>query len=179
MKKLLLSVTLSLATLYAMPASAEVSPKVDGQAAAQANPNPTHQRIGEIQSELNKIWDQAFKQDPDLVKAADKTNEQLKEKADEIGYDPNVMKSALAKAQTKLSDSSMSDDDRKEVMAGLKEVQDDQAEVRAKFLADPEVRKLNEDLQEKVISAMKEVNPKTEQLISEMDMLLASMKKSS
>ncbi len=179
MKKLLLSVTLSLATLYAMPASAEVSPKVDGQAAAQSNPNPTHQRIGEIQSELNQIWDQAFKQDPDLVKAADKTNEQLKEKADEIGYDPNVMKAALAKAQNKLSDNSMSDDDRKEVMAGLKEVQDDQAEVRAKFLADPEVRKLNEDLQEKVISAMKEVNPKTEQLINEMDMLLASMKKSS
>ncbi len=179
MKKLILSVTLSLAALYAMPSSAEVSPQVDSQSAAQANPNPAHQRIGEIQSELNKIWDQAFKQNPELVKAADKTNEQLKVKAKEIGYDPNVMKDALAKAQTQLSDSSISDDSRQQVMTRLKTIQNSQAQVRAKFLADPEVRKLNEDLQEKVMSAMKQVNPKTEQLISEMDTLLASMNKSS
>ncbi|MFB9137346.1 hypothetical protein M1D72_07600 [Vibrio sp. AK197] len=176
MKKLILSVTLSLAALYTLPASAEVSPAGNGQAAAQVN--PAQQRVGEIQSELNGIWDKAFKENPDLVKAADETNAKLKEKASEIGYDPNVMKKALVDAQTKLADQDVSDEQRQEVMASLKETKDDQAEIRAKFLADPEVRKLNEDLQEKVMAAMKEVDPKTEQLISEMDSLLASMKSS-
>ncbi|MHC6528665.1 hypothetical protein [Vibrio proteolyticus] len=177
MKKLLTLLTLS-AAVAASPVMAQGETQ-DTKANLQqaiAQSQQISQRVGEIQQELATIKQKAYEQDPELVNATEKANATLEKKAKEVGYDPQGFEQALQSARTKLADKGVTESERQSILTKLKAQQQQQADKRTQFLANPDVQQVNQQLQKKLVAAMNKVDPDTSKLLKELDGLIKSMK---
>ncbi|MGD8112374.1 hypothetical protein ACQEXU_20295 [Vibrio sp. TRT 21S02] len=175
MKKLISVLALSVAAATAMPTMA-ANPVQNELKGAIEQSSQVAKRVGEIQKELSEIRQKAFKDNPDLVKAADAANSALEIEAKDVGYDPKGFEAKLRTARSELSKEGLTEEQRQSILGELKKQQNDQAEKRAKFLAKPQVQKVNADLQKQILGAMKKTSPDTQKLLNELDTLLKSMK---
>ncbi|MGY3572434.1 hypothetical protein [Vibrio paucivorans] len=146
----------------------------DSEAALEAT-TQINQRVSELQIQLSHIKKQAFEQNPQLVQETDEANKKLDIVAKEIGYDPQGFEQELSNARNELADENITEEKRQEIYRDLQQEQIEQTEKRAEFLQTPEVLQTQQDLQFKVFEEMKKIEPKTEELIQELQMLLNSM----
>ena len=175
MKKFLSIVALSIATITAMPTIAAAPTQSNSKGAVEQT-NPTIQRIQELRQQLAGIRSKAFETNPDLVEAANKANDALEIEAKSVGYDPKGFEQALQKAQTELTKEGVTEKQRQAIVAELQKKQAEQKEKGYQYLSKPNVKKIHDDLQKKVVAAMKKTDPKTQAVMDELETLVKSLK---
>ncbi|PSW21328.1 hypothetical protein C9I98_05150 [Photobacterium sanctipauli] len=166
------SLPLMLVAMFALAPKANAS---DAATETVANQQETTHRINSIQRDLTSIRQQTLQSNPDLVEQAKAFETAYQKKAEEIGYDPNAFITKAQEIQTKVRDEATSEEERSKLIQEFADAKKAMAMQRESILADEELMAMQEKLQKDTFAAMKEQNPDTEKLVTELNELLTSL----
>ncbi|MBV1843595.1 hypothetical protein [Photobacterium ganghwense] len=174
-KAMKLSLPVMLAALFTLTQPVQASETTDNVASQAAATKATTQRINAIQRDLTSIRQQALKANPELVEQAKAFESAYKEKAQEIGYNPEEFIAQAQELQVKIRDEGLSEQERSDLLHDFAKAKQTLAKQRQTLLEDESLMALQNELQNNTLTAMKNHNPKTEELVSELNQLIESL----
>ncbi|GHA36175.1 hypothetical protein ACFFLZ_23075 [Photobacterium aphoticum] len=136
----------------------------------------TIHKINAIQRDLTSIRQQALKQHPELVKQAKALETTYKQKAEEIGYNPDAFVAKAEALQKELRKTNMPEEERNKLVKEFAAAKQQLAHQRQVLISDPTLVSLQKSLQQDTIAAMKASDPKTEALLTELQQLIDSVR---
>ncbi|MDV5169045.1 hypothetical protein [Photobacterium rosenbergii] len=163
---------LMLVTLFAFSPASKAS---DAATDTVANQKEVTHRINAIQRDLTSIRQQTLQANPELIEQAKAFEAAYKEKAKEIGYNPDEFVSQAQEIQDKVRNAETSEEEREALIKEFAAAKRQLAEQRESILADEKLMAMQEKLQADTFAAMKSTNPETETLIQELNSLLESL----
>lgn len=174
-KAMKLSLPVMLAALFTLTQPVQASETTDNVASQAAATKATTQRINAIQRDLTSIRQQALKANPELVEQAKAFESAYKKKAQEIGYNPEEFIAQAQELQVKIRDEGLSEQERSDLLHDFAKAKQTLAKQRQTLLEDESLMALQNELQNNTLTAMKNHNPKTEELVSELNQLIESL----
>lgn len=174
-KAMKLSLPVMLAAFFTLTQPVQASETTDNVASQAAATKATTQRINAIQRDLTSIRQQALKANPELVEQAKAFESAYKEKAQEIGYNPEEFIAQAQELQVKIRDEGLSEQERSDLLHEFAKAKQTLAKQRQTLLEDESLMALQNELQNNTLTAMKNHNPKTEELVSELNQLIESL----
>ncbi|MGF1760289.1 hypothetical protein L4D76_20650 [Photobacterium sagamiensis] len=135
----------------------------------------TVNRINSIQRDLTSIRQQTLQANPDLAEQSKQLESKFQQKADEIGYAPEEFIAKAQEIQEQVQDTSLSEEKRSELIKEFTAAKQTMAEQRQAIMADKDLMGMQEKLQQDTFAAMKAQDPKTEQLVDELNNLIETI----
>lgn len=135
----------------------------------------TVNRINAIQRDLTSIRQQTLQAKPELAQQAKELESEFQKKADEVGYEPEVFLAKAQEIQEQVKDTSISEEERSELIKEFAAAKQKMAEQRQAIIADKDLMAMQNKLQEDTLVAMKAQDPKTEQLVEELNTLVKAI----
>jgi len=155
-----------------------LAPQVDASGIAAdstAVQQDTVNRINSIQRDLTSIRQQTLQANPELAEQSKQLESKFQQKADEIGYAPEEFIAKAQEIQKQVQDASLSEEKRSELIKEFASAKQTMAEQRQAIMADKELMGMQEKLQQDTFTAMKAQDPKTEQLVEELNNLVETI----
>ena len=165
----------SAATAFAFNAPAQQAQPAPGQGAPQSQQSgpmaqlqAKRQEIQQLNQQLVKIQEATMEANPELAKKRDNLMDLVDTKMQEAGHEPEAHRDELEALQQKLSSDDLSEEERQSVTQQLRQKQRSLQQAQSQIMQEEEVSKQRESLNEALVDAMKEQNPKAEQLIADL-----------
>ncbi|MGF1687032.1 hypothetical protein L4C36_10090 [Photobacterium japonica] len=150
------------------------APTATELAQAQAKKAAVH-KINAIQRDLTSIRQQALKSHPELVKQAKALETTYKQKAEDIGYNPDAFVAKAETLQEQLRATNMPEEERNALVKEFAAAKQQLAKQRQTLITDPTLVTLQQNLQHDTLAAMKASDPKTDELLNELKHLLETV----
>ncbi|MEQ9132991.1 MAG: hypothetical protein RJQ08_06615 [Salinisphaeraceae bacterium] len=164
--------TMAAATLLGVGAS------VFGAAIAQQAPaaSPAQQaevqsvikEYREVSSELQGIRKKAVAENPDITKQQETFRNRVVSEMKSEGYDVEAKRESIKEMGTELRGEEVADERRKELIGKLRAEQQEMRQAQKKVMQKPEIQAKAEELNDATLEAMREQNPKTDDLLARM-----------
>jgi len=175
------ALTLLLAgSLFAMPAAnaqsqgggsggamggASSMSKEDQQELKQAQ-----QKVRDLRQQIGQIQQKAMKNNPDLQKKQEDLKGLVKEKMKSKGQNPDEDLSRMKEIRKKLSgNKDLPKGERQKLMQEFQKTAQSFQQAQKSVMKDPEVQEARDEFRSDLMAAMKEENPKVEQMIKDME----------
>lgn len=115
---------------------------------------------------LQKIHKKTLQNNPELKQQQEAYRDMVQAAIEDQGYDMSSGREKLQKLSKKLQAGDLPKSKRKELMQKFQSQRRQMSQARRKAMQQPEIQKAREDLKQATLAAMKEQNPKTDELIS-------------
>ncbi len=150
----------------------------------QQGPDPermkAQQRMREIQRELGKLQEKTLEDNPELKKRADKLDERLLDKMEDLGYE-NVREdiARLEETMEAMESGDLSQEEMRKRMKEDRELHKELQQAQQEAMQDEEFMESWESdrrtLEEDLVNTMQEEHPRAKELMEEMKRLQAQM----
>jgi len=124
--------------------------------------------IQNLGQELQQIQQETLEANPELAKERDELVTLMDTKMVEAGHDPSASRDKIEDLQGQLQGEELSKSERQELGAELRQEMTTLQQAQGDVMQDQEVQAKRQSLNENLVSAMEEQNPKTEELISDL-----------
>lgn len=171
------ALTLSLvAMVAALPLQAQQQPPGGGQ--MEMTPEQMQQlqsfeqkreEFIELQQKLEQIERAAVEANPELQEQQEEFAELVMERMKSQGHSPEEDVAELQDMQKRLQSPETPPEERQQLMGNLQQKASELEAAQREALEDPEVKKARGELVEAITTAMKEENPRTDDIIREME----------
>lgn len=149
-----------------------------GTAAAQqqggGGDNPRMQ-LQQIQQRLAEVQQQALDENPGLQAQREELEELVMETMEAEGYDPDANMETLESVQGQIQDESLSDEERQQMLQEAQQAQQQLQEAQQVAMQNEDVVEAQQTFQEDLMSAMRELDSETDQLIEEFQRIRQEM----
>jgi len=166
---------------FAPAVAAQPNAGTPPEATGQGQPGGTAQREGiqqmqqarrELQKtnqELAAIREKTLENNPELAKRRDELSALVQETMSEQGHDPDAQIERLEELRKKMQSGDVEASERREILQEAQSQQQQLQQAQQAALQDEEVQQAREAFGEDLIAAMKEEDPRTEELIQKLD----------
>lgn len=161
-------------TLFALGSQAQMSQ----QPAPMPRQQPSQQLVqqvlakrAEIQNlgqELQRIQQETLEANPELAQQRDELVTLMDTKMVEAGHDPDASRDKIEELQGQMQGEELTESERRELGAELRQEMTVLQQAQGDVMQDQEVQVKRQSLNENLVSAMEEQDPKTEELISDL-----------
>jgi predicted RNA binding protein with dsRBD fold (UPF0201 family) len=161
------AVLLAIMPLHAQETAKQPGPTSEQQEMQQAY-QQAHADFMAVQQRLKQIQHDTLEAHPELQKQEQSFNELLMEEMKNKGYNPKQDLAEIEKLQQQLQSGDLSDSEREALMAKFQEKMTAFRKAQSEALQTKKVQQAQGDLMGAMITAMKEQDPQTEQLMHQM-----------
>jgi len=166
-------------SLFALGAHAQISQQpapMNQQGSAQQAPSQQlmqqvlakRAEIQNLGQELQQIQQETLEANPELAKQRDELVTLMDTKMVEAGHDPSASRDKIEELQGQLQGEELTKSERQELGTELRQEMTTLQQAQGNVMQDQEVQAKRQSLNEDLVSAMEEQNPKTEELISDL-----------
>ncbi|MGD2081496.1 MAG: hypothetical protein PVF91_00925 [Chromatiales bacterium] len=127
------------------------------------------QTLAELQERVARIRDSVLEDNPGLRQQGQEFKELVASKIDDRGFDLEDAAEKLKSIRQKLQDEALPEDEKQQLFSEFEQIQRDLIEVRNEVLQDTTVQKARTQLQEDLVTAMREEEPDLDELMSQME----------
>lgn len=163
----------------AEPQEAEQSKSLTGET-PESSPEMTRQkliqRFQSLQEELSEIQQQAMEENKELEQEQQDLQAMIRQNMESNMADENVDVQRLQELQTKLQDKELEEAQKASLEQEYKKQINAYQRARAKTARDKDVQQEQEAFRDSMLSAMNEVDPKTDKIIQELQMIQHQMR---
>lgn len=169
-------ISVAVLSLFALGAQAQLSQQPDSM--AQPRQAPSQQLMqqvlakrAEIQNlgqELQQIQQETLEANPELAKERDELVTLMDTKMVEAGHDPSSSRDKIEELQGQLQGEELTESERQELGAELRQEMTTLQQAQGDVMQDQDVQAKRQSLNENLVAAMEEQDPKTEELISDL-----------
>jgi len=174
------ALTLLLAgSLFAVPAAHAQSQGGSGGAMGGASSmskedkqelKQAQQKVRDLRQQIGQIQQKAMKNNPDLQKKQEDLKGLVKEKMKSKGQNPDEDLSRMKEIRKKLSgNKDLPKGERQQLMQEFQKTAQSFQQAQKSVMKDPEVQEARDQFRSDLMAAMKEENPKVEQMIQDME----------
>ena len=153
------------------PAMSESDIKARAQEFRQAQT-----RMRELQQKLQVIQQEAVKADSDLQKERQDLQNMLVDTMKKQGFDPMKSMNRMQQLRQKMQGKDLSTKDKRELATKYRAEQQQFVAARKKAFGDKKVDKARESYKNKLLAAMKKVEPKTDDMLKELAQIEAKLR---
>ncbi len=136
----------------------------------------TIQKINNLQKNLKSIQDKVLEANPDLQEQKEELEAMIDEKMEQNLSQEGVDQNRMQQIRSKLSEKDLGNQKQQELQQEYQQQMQSYRKARMKTMQDEEVHKQREDLVQKIVAEMKEEDPKTEEMLQELQSLNEKMK---
>jgi uncharacterized coiled-coil DUF342 family protein len=174
----MLALAMLLTGPFAQAQQAGESPANTPSAAQQLNPEQqkmlqqfqqARQQTQQLQQQLGEIQKQTLAENPKLMKQQEAFRELLIDTMRDNGQQPEKKLDELESLQAKIQDNSRPEQERQQLFRKFQQQNQVFAQAQREALQTESVQEAQERLNKAILTAMKDQNPKTEQLIQKMN----------
>lgn len=123
----------------------------------------------QVKARLDQIQKEAMDANPKLREQEDAFAELVKEEMKSMGHKPDEEVAELRDLQTKLQNEALPDAERQQLWGQFQEKAGAFQAAQRRALESPKVKQAQTDLRDAVVAAMKARDPKTEELLAQME----------
>lgn len=124
--------------------------------------------LEDLRNQLETIQENVVKKNPAIQDAQANLQDLLMEKMTSEDLKPQQAMERMQDLESKLEAGDMEQAEKQETQKSLRSIRSALMEAQKQALEDPEVKQARQDLSQDLLAAMKDQNPKTEQIIQEM-----------
>jgi hypothetical protein len=162
----------------ALPAQGEEAAPSGGLTPAQLQElQQLQQEMQTLGQQLDAIQQAALQANPELQNQQEQYRKKLTNAMQEQGADPEPVLERMGDIQEQLQDEELDKEKRQQLINTYREKDMRLQRARQEAMQNEEVRKAAEDLSEATLTAMREQDPKTEELLQELEQLQQRMQK--
>lgn len=136
--------------------------------AQQAEMQPLIKEYRQVSSELQGIREKAVAENPDITEQQETFRNRVVSEMKSEGYDVEAKRDSIKEMGTELRDEDVADERRKELIGKLRAEQQEMRQAQQKVMQKPEIQAKAEELNDATLEAMREQNPKTDDLLARM-----------
>lgn len=167
-----------LTPLHAQPPAGTAAPGQAGQSGPSQAARQLHGEYTELQKRLGMIQEKAVKAHPELEQQSQALETLIMSKMKlDGGKNPKDEIASLGGLEQKLGSKSTSESERQALMSEYRERANSFRDAQLQALRDPEVQKAQAALVNATVAAMKEQDPKTEELLQQLQQKQAQLRK--
>lgn len=126
---------------------------------------------------MKSIQDKVLEENPDLQKQKEEFEAMLDEKMEQNLSQEGVDKNRMQQIRSKLSKGDLKEQKKKELEKEYRQQIQSYRKARIKTMQDKDIQEQREDLVKKILAKMKIEDPKTEEMLQELQSLNKKMKK--
>lgn len=136
--------------------------------AQQAEMQPLIKEYRQVSSELQGIREKAVAENPDITEQQETFRSRVVSEMKSEGYDVEAKRDSIKEMGTELRGEDVADERRKELIGKLRAEQQEMRQAQQKVMQKPEIQAKAEELNDATLEAMREQNPKTDDLLARM-----------
>jgi len=124
--------------------------------------------IQQLNQQLSQIQQNTIEANPELADKRDALMSSVDDNMAESGHDPEASREKIEDLQGQLQSGELSDEESQSVSQELRSEQNSMRQAQGQAMQDPEVQSQVQSLNQELIAAMREQNPQTDELISQL-----------
>jgi len=164
-----------LAAALALPVAAgaqEAAPQAAPQAGQQKQKmQKIVQEYRQAAQKLQQIRQETIAENPELEEQREAFETQVQDAMSETGYDVEAGRTKMEKLGKRFQNEELSKEERQKLASEFQAERQKMQQAQQKVLQQEDIRKAGEKLQEDTLTAMKEQDPQTEELLQRMEKL--------
>lgn len=158
-------------TVLALPLHAQSGEDLSLSSEQMQELHKLQQKMRNVGQQLDEIRQQALEAKPELQEQQGEYQSLLFETMKEQGNDPASELTRMREIEGQIQDQELAEEERKQLIMEYRQKDVGLQQASRKAMQDEEVREAAEELSEATVAAMREHNPKTEELLQEMEQL--------
>lgn len=150
----------------------------EGQTEPPGQPQNPQVEMQQIQQKLLTIQKQALDSNPELQKQRDNLESMATDAMEDAGHDPDALIGTIESAQETLQDESQPEEKRMEAVQEAQQAQRELQEAQQTAMQDEKVAEAHREFQSDLMTAMREEDPKVDDLIQRYQQIQQEMQRS-
>jgi uncharacterized coiled-coil DUF342 family protein len=159
---------LMLTALFALPLAAQQQGESGQPSELLQQVQQKQAEIQQLNQQLAQIQQQTIEANPGLADKRDDLMDTVDEKMVEAGHDPEASRDKIEELQGQLQSGELSNQESQSVSQELRQEQTSLRQAQGQAMQNEEVQTRIQSLNEELIAAMREQDPKTDELISQL-----------